>query len=89
VSQSDGIDISDILADPDVPKLYMNGFVVGKSLSDMFIIAQTASKPLAMIQMSFTTAKTLAEDLSNLIQEFENQTGQKLLSMRDIQQKQK
>ena len=40
-----------------------------------------------VIQMSFITAKTLADDLLKMITEFEDKTGQKILSMKDIQGK--
>jgi hypothetical protein len=82
------IDISSILIDPDVPKLYVNGFIVGSTSNDMFIITQCATNTIGMILLSFTTAKTLAEDLTGMVKTFEEQTGQQLLTMRDIQSKQ-
>jgi len=69
---------------PEIPRLYMNGFSVGSSLSDMYVLAHTAGTPSALLLMSFTTAKTLAQRLSEMIADFEKMTGQTLLTMDDI-----
>jgi hypothetical protein len=70
---------------PLVPKIYINGFSVGMSLSDIYIYTEIAGSPSAMLLMSFTTAKTLAQHLGQVVADFEEMTGQKLLSMDDIQ----
>jgi hypothetical protein len=80
----DLLDDSKVIQKPEMPKLYINGFSVGSSLSDIFVIAQTAGTPVALLLMSFTTAKTLAQQLNHLIIEFERVTGQTLLTMDDI-----
>jgi hypothetical protein len=68
-----------------IPKLYINGFGVGISYSDIYIMAQTAGEPTAFIMLSFTTAKTLAQELGKVVAEFEEKTNQDLLTMADIQ----
>jgi len=85
--QNQGMDISAILNNPQVQKLYVNRTVVGNTISDMFIITQSTGTQPTLVQMSFTTAKTLAEDLLRMISEFEDKTGQKVLSMKDIQER--
>jgi hypothetical protein len=85
--QNQGMDIAAVLNNPQVQKLYVNRTVVGNTISDMFIITQSTGTPPTLIQMSFTTAKTLAEDLFRMISEFEDKTGQKVLSMKDIQER--
>ena len=85
--QNQGMDISTILNNPQVQKLYVNRTVVGNTISDMFIITQSTGTQPTLVQMSFTTAKTLADDLLRMISEFEDKTGQKVLSMKDIQER--
>ena len=84
--QNQGIDISTILNNPQVQKLYVNRTVVGNTMSDMFIIAQSTGTQPTIVQMSFITAKTLAEDILRMISEFEDKTGQKVLTMKNIQE---
>ena len=82
-----GLDIATILNNPQIQKLYVNRTVVGNTISDMFVIAQSTGTQPTVVQMSFTTAKTLAEELLRMISEFEDKTGQKVLSMKDIQER--
>jgi hypothetical protein len=84
--QPQGMDIAAILNNPQVPKLYINRALVGNTASDMFVIAQSTGTPPTVVQLSFTTAKTLAMDILGMISQIENQTGQKILTMRDIQE---
>ncbi len=84
--QPQGMDIATILNNPQVQKLYTNRTVVGNTVSDMFVIAQSMGTPPTVIQLSFNTAKTLAMDILGMISQLENQTGQKILTIRDIQE---
>ncbi len=68
----------------ELPKLYINGFLAGTSLSDVFVLAQTAGSPVAVLLMSFTTAKTLVRQLGDLLSDLEKTTGQEVLAMEDI-----
>ncbi|MFH1114471.1 MAG: hypothetical protein V1792_11165 [Pseudomonadota bacterium] len=81
------IDLIDLLKDPNVAKLYINGLTVGLSLSDVFMVVNSGPMPVAVVQMSFTTAKTMMQTLSQLINDFEKQTEQPLLTMHEINQK--
>ncbi len=84
--QTQGMDIANVLNNPQVPKLYINRTLVGNTVSDMFIIAQSTGTPPTVVQLSFITAKTLAMDILGMISQIENQTGQKILTMKDIQE---
>lgn len=81
------IDVAQILKDPSVIKIYVNGLTVGMSLSDVFMVVNSGPMPSAVIQMSFTTAKTMMQSLTQLITGFEENTGQPLLTMEDIKNK--
>jgi hypothetical protein len=85
--QNQGLDISTVLNNPQIQKLYVNRTVVGNTISDMFVIAQSTGTQPTVVQMSFTTAKTLAVDLLGMISDFEGKTGQKVLTMKELQEK--
>jgi hypothetical protein len=76
----------DLTQRPAYPTLYINGFSAGTSFSDVFVLAQTAGNPSALLLMSFTTAKTLARQLGDLLSDLEKATGQNILTMDDIQE---
>ena len=84
--QFQGAEIASVLNNPEVQKLYVNRTVVGNSASDMFVIVQSLGVSPTVIQMSFNTAKTLAMDILGMISQIENQTGQKILTVREIQE---
>jgi len=67
----------------------MNGFHIGESLSDMFIIMNVMGSAFGVLHMSFTTAKTLMASLQQAVKNFEDKTEQPLLTMSDIQEKAK
>jgi hypothetical protein len=70
---------------PDA-EIYVNAFTIGTSLSDVYIImSRSRGEANAVVQMSFTTAKTLMENLTQVINEFEEKTGQTILTMKDVQ----
>jgi hypothetical protein len=83
--QTQGMDIAAVLNNPEVKKFYINRTLVGNTVSDMFVIAQSLGTTPTVIQLSFNTAKTLAMDILGMISQIENQTGQKILTVRDIQ----
>ena len=84
--QNQGMDITAVLNNTQVQKLYINRTLVGNTASDMFVIAQSTGTPPTVIQLSFNTAKTLATDILGMISQLENQTGQKILSIKDVQE---
>lgn len=70
-----------------IARLYMNGFIVGQSVADVTLVVQTNGTPAAVLNMSFTSAKSLAVELDKVIKNFESLTGHTLLTMQDIQEK--
>lgn len=79
--------INVVLQDPSVPKFYMNGMTVGRSVSDMFVVMMHMGAPMGVLAMSFITAKTLINNLQKSLNEFEEKTGQVFLTMDEIQKK--
>lgn len=67
-----------------VPGFYFNGVQVRLSLSDINMVLMTDDLPSCKLHMSFTTAKTLAENLSAIVSQFERQTGHAIMTMGEV-----
>lgn len=65
---------------PTVPQLYVNGFKAGCSTADVFVVIQHNGNDTAVLNMSFTLAKTLAEALDKVIEQLEQKSGQKIMT---------
>ena len=65
--------------DPNVAKIYANAFSLGLSNADMQIVLQRLNRPVAIVSLSYTLAKTLHVRLGQLVAEFEATTGRKML----------
>ena len=75
------------LANPEVPKIYTNGFVLGLSAADAFVVLQSGPSVVAVIQMSYPIVKTLAVQLTTLLTDYEAKTGQKVGTVGEITDK--
>ena len=74
-------------SDPDVAKVYANGFTLGLSNADVCVIFQQRGEPVALVDLSYTLAKTLVQRLGVLVNNFELTTGQSLLTTDEIDAK--
>jgi hypothetical protein len=70
--------------DADVPHIYVNGFQTGLTNSDLVLACERNGQPAALINMSFTTAKTLAIALHNTISSMEEKTGRTMFTTQDF-----
>lgn len=68
-----------------IPATYANGITLGLTLSDVVLTLSVNGKPTQHINMSLTTAKTLLENLSFLISDYESKSKTKLLNMQDVE----
>jgi hypothetical protein len=68
------------LRDPAVQRLYANGFTIGLSNADAHIVLQMFGRPIAVWNLSYTLAKTLGQKLNQLVSEWEQQTGQEIVT---------
>ena len=71
--------------DKTPPIIYANDVEISYSLSDVRLRFVILTDPQCDIHMSFTTAKTLAKNLSASIREFENKTKHEIMVMETIQ----
>jgi hypothetical protein len=72
------------LANPAVPKIYANGFTLGLTNADVQIVFKLFGRPILVLSLSYTLAKTMAEQFSDLVEHWEKQTGQKLQTTQTI-----
>jgi hypothetical protein len=68
----------------DIPVIYFNSFVSIINSADVGIFLERNGKPVAILNTSFTSAKTLAVKLNGLIQRLE-QTGNTIMATEHVQ----
>lgn len=79
--------IKDALESETVPKIYVNGFINAYNVADVILVFQQNNKNVVVINMSYTTAKTLAEKFSALIKGFEQTTEHEIMSIDTVKAK--
>jgi hypothetical protein len=72
------------LLDPQVQKIYANGFALGLGNADMYVLLQFFGKPTAVVNLSYTLAKTLQDRLGQVIAGFEARTERKMLKTDEV-----
>lgn len=68
------------LGTPGVLRLYANGFSLGLTNADAHIILHQFGQPVAILNLSYTLAKTLSLKLGRIVAEWETRTGQQLVT---------
>lgn len=76
--------LSQAISNPDVPKLYFNGFTVAIGSGDIVLMLQRNGEPLAVLNASYTVAKTLGAKLGGSIAVLESSTGNNIMTVDDI-----
>ncbi|MER9079974.1 hypothetical protein [Mesorhizobium sp. M0895] len=80
-----------LMAEPDVPKItnrdlqiphtYFNGFSINLSNADVGLLLLLNNQPASAVSMSFSTAKTLAKALGELISNLEKEAGREIMDI--------
>lgn len=70
----------------DIPNLYVNGFSNHGMLGDVMMVLETNGRPVGVLNMSYTVAKTLALKLGTMVDAFQKQTGRTLLTFEEVAQ---
>jgi hypothetical protein len=63
------------------PRIYANGLGTLSGPTDVAIIFLNHDTPAAIVNMSYSTAKSLVKDLSGQISQYEKQTNQVVLDI--------
>ena len=79
--------VKEALESEDIIKIYANGFANFFTNSDIGMIFSRNNKPIAVLNISLTLAKTLVEKLGHMINDFEKNTNIKILTTTDIEEK--
>lgn len=71
-------DVVKLLKSSELTRIYFNEFALGVSKNDVFILARRNGKDEAVLNLSHTTAKSLTLSLTEALNDFEEQTHQKI-----------
>ena len=69
----------------DIPQIYFNGFANGMTSGDVAMVLERNGHPVAVLNLSFTLAKTLSQKLGQMIAALEEQAGRPMLTTDDIE----
>jgi len=69
----------------DIPNIYFNGFANTVGSGDVLIVLENNGKPVAVLNTSFTVAKTLVAKLNATLQHLETATKNKIMTTDDVQ----
>ncbi|SRR5258707_10450930 len=75
------------LALPPERKFYFNGIVAATSLADVVFILLQNNQPVAVLNAPYAVAKALAKNLDDLLSNFEENTGQHIMTLDELNSK--
>ncbi len=67
-----------------IPQIYANGFSNALGTGDIVVVLQRNGLPSAVLNLSFTAAKTLSQKLNELVANLESVTGNTIMTTEDI-----
>jgi hypothetical protein len=71
--------------DAGVSQIYFNGFVNNMSSGDVLTVLERNGKPVVVLNMSYTVAKTFALALGQLISQFESGVERNILTTHEVE----
>ncbi|WP_439555139.1 hypothetical protein [Dyadobacter sp.] len=79
--------IQKAVSSEEIPKIYANGFICARSNSDVMLVLQLNGQPSTVVNLSFTSAKTLAKNLQGIVDQIESLMGQQVMTIDEINSK--
>lgn len=67
----------------NLPSIYVNTFLVNISASDVVVTLMLNGQPFQIVNMSYNTAKGLAEALTEAVKKYEIETSTKVLNAKE------
>jgi hypothetical protein len=67
-----------------IPNIYANGFQLGFTNADTQLMLLLSGRPVAVVNFSYTLAKSISEKLGKLVEEWEKKTGHTLQTTESI-----
>ena len=77
-------ELSNALKNEAIPKYYANGFISAMGTGDICLFLKQADAPVAIVNLSYTVAKSLALMLGSVIAELEKKSGNTIMTTDDI-----
>lgn len=68
----------------NVPEIYFNGFLNALGTADVTVALERNGRPVAVLNMSFTVAKSLAAGLAQLVTAWEEAAGREIMTTHDL-----
>lgn len=84
VLQPGSIDFDKLVSEWEGDAIYFNGFTCGVGIGDISIVLQRNNESVAVLNTSYTVAKTLVEKLNGLIKNLENRANTTILTTDQI-----
>jgi hypothetical protein len=72
------------LPGPPMANIYANGFSLGFTNADTQLVLMLSGRPIAVVNFSYTLAKSISEKLGKLVEEWEKKTGHSLQTTESI-----
>jgi hypothetical protein len=70
----------------NVPEIYINGFVHGLGAGDVYTVIERNGSPVAILNMSYTVAKTFSVALGAIVARLESRSGRDMLTTQEIEE---
>jgi hypothetical protein len=67
-----------------VPEIYTNGSALGLGSSDIVVVLERNNDPVAIVNMSFTSAKSLVVALGSMIAQIEERSHRPIMTSGEI-----
>src|SRR3954462_5432662 len=68
-----------------VPQLYANGFANTLGVGDVVLVLERNDQPIAILNLSYTVAKTLSLSLSRIVTLLEERSNREIMTTHDIE----
>lgn len=79
-------EVREVLKNDDIPHMYFNGFTTMLGTGDACIVLKLHDRPLTVLHLSYTLAKTLAEKLGATITKLEQDSGRSIMTTDDVKE---
>jgi hypothetical protein len=78
--------IEEIVSNPELTKIYANGFSTAIGNGDCTVVLMQNGHPVGLLNLSYTVAKTLSISLGDAISKVEELTGNSIMTTWDIEE---
>jgi hypothetical protein len=73
--------------DDSLPQIYFNGFSIATTSGDAILVLKLNEKPIAVLNTSYTLAKTLLVKMGGVLTKYESSTQETILTTDEVQER--